>query len=562
MTMSSNESSLPIDQRSRDERVAQGQFYTPAALADLTLAITAGDLATSARLLDPTCGDGAFLAAACRQGANVGNLHGRDRDRDAISAARTRFPGASLRAADLFVEPPTECFDVIVGNPPYVQQKRIADLDRERIAAQLLASYPTLDPDLLASLSRRGDLAACVLARSACLLSVGGRMGFVVSSALLDADYANDLWKVLASVGVVSDIVSAPAERWFAEAAVNTIILVFQRRESDRNQPVNLWRLRQPTTYCAERVRRTCELEQVAERRTAPQDSPRRWGQLLRAPSMWLDTAAASSAFTSLAELATIQRGVTSGANDVFYATREAALAQGIEAAALKPLVRPPKKLAGVAIAIDPAALEDVVVSVDASKLEKLPGAKRYFDSHADKATRPSLRARTPWWQLPSRKGQLFLAKAYASRFVQRYSPVALECDQRVYALNPREPDDVLALAAVLNCSFAALAIEALGRSSMGQGALEWTVADAHELPVIDYRRFDAGGRRQLVGALVSMSTRSIGTAAAEVGKTDRLALDHAAAGADPTLRQLVATVAEAVAEAAEMRLRRATTTL
>jgi hypothetical protein len=129
---------------------------------------------------------------------------------------------------------------------------------------------------------------------------------------------------------------------------------------------------------------------------------------------------------------------------------------------------------------------------------------------------------------LPTRPARLFLAKAYASRFIQRIAPRDVVADQRVYSLHPRSGVDVELLAAVLNSTPTALALESLGRSSLGEGALEWTVADAAELPVIDPGSVDAPAA---LAALAALARRQIRTVAEESTRPDRLDLDRAVAG-------------------------------
>jgi hypothetical protein len=124
--------------------------------------------------------------------------------------------------------------------------------------------------------------------------------------------------------------------------------------------------------------------------------------------------------------------------------------------------------------------------------------------------------------------------------------------DQRVYAVHPRPGVDVRVLAAVLNSTYAAFALESLGRSSMGEGALEWTVADAAGLPVIDPRLFDRipapapaphsdrAGARQVMAALERMAQRPINEIAGERAHADRRALDQAVGAVLPAAPALL----------------------
>ncbi|HEU5055092.1 MAG TPA: hypothetical protein VFU21_01145, partial [Kofleriaceae bacterium] len=252
------------------------------------------------------------------------------------------------------------------------------------------------------------------------------------------------------------------------------------------------------------------------------------WAAARRAPAAWFELEArAGRRLVPLGQLAEVWRGVTSGANDVFYLPRGHAAALGLEPALLAPLLRSPRQAGGETIAIDPDALDTVTLlaPADPRALARFPRARRYVEAHASAAARPTLRARRSWWALPARPARLFLTKAYAARFVQRLAPVPVVADQRLYALAPRAP--LLPLAAVLNSTFTALALEALGRASLGEGALEWTVGDAARLPVLDPRRVAPAAD----AALAALATRPIGPVDQERDRADRAALDRAVAG-------------------------------
>ncbi|HEV7557353.1 MAG TPA: methyltransferase domain-containing protein, partial [Kofleriaceae bacterium] len=80
------------------DRRALGQWYTAAPVARLAMAALA-PFDARARVLDPTCGDGAFLAAA--REAGLAELTGVEIDRDAAARARARVPGATIVEGDV-----------------------------------------------------------------------------------------------------------------------------------------------------------------------------------------------------------------------------------------------------------------------------------------------------------------------------------------------------------------------------------------------------------------------------------------------------------------------------
>jgi adenine-specific DNA-methyltransferase len=531
-----------------------GQWSTPIAVADLAVAL-AGPI-DGARVLDPACGDGALLARVIRRGAR--EVIGVEIDPAAVAKARRSIPDAQVEIGDL-LDPELAgrigTFDLVIGNPPYVRHGLADRAGKRRRAAAIAADWPGLVRDDVDAIARRGDLAASCLLRGLRLTRPGGRLVFVVSSAMLDADVADPLWRAVTATGALRMIVAAPAERWFGEAAVNAMIVVIDR---DRAQgPTAVARLTVDTPTAATRMLAGAALDAVADVRTSDGGGPRGWATALRAPTAWHDlVAAAGPALVPLGELATIRRGATTGGNRFFYLRRADAAARGIEPTVLAPVVRSPYNGAPAAIAIDPDATPIVaVIAPPDANLAALPGLRAWIEANADLAARPSL-ARVPhvWWHLPARPSRLFLAKAYGPRFVQRLAPAPMLADQRVYAIEPRPGVDLVTLAAVLNATPTALALEALGRASMGHGVVEHTVRDLVALPVLDVRIADAPRRAALAAALAVIAPREIRHVADERERVDRAALDAAALALAPGLAPLLPSLWAALLASVKLR--------
>ncbi|MCB9572607.1 MAG: hypothetical protein H6709_11025 [Kofleriaceae bacterium] len=487
--------------------------------------------------------------------AASGAARGRDRRRRGGGGA-ARLPGATIEVGDVLAGEPVADVDLVVGNPPWVRPDRLPPARRDRLAAAITADAAgVLDADDVAVLARRADLAAACVLRAVRLTRPGGVVALVLSTALLDAGYAGPLWRAVAARGRVRCIAAAPAERWFAEAAVNAMIVVIEVGAID-DAPVEVVRLRVPTAAAAAAAAAAGGgLDAIGEIRRAPATAPEQWARALRAPAAWFELARlADGALVPLGELAELRRGITSGANDVFYLTRARAAEAGIEADALAPLVHSPRDGAALAIAIDPDETPLCALVLPPGGLAGRPRAHRWIRAHADAAARPSLRGRDPWWALPARPARLFLTKAYGPRFLQRLAPRPVLADQRVYAVEPRPGVPLELLAASLNTTWTALALEALGRGSMGNGAVEWTVADAARLPVLDIRRADRATARRITAALAALAPRPVRHVTVERDLPDRRALDLALAALAPGLAPLLPATHDALCAAVALR--------
>lgn len=120
-----------------------GAYYTPRDIADRLVAVALDGLAGAPTACDPACGDGAFLLAVADALATRGIdretiardlLWGIDIDPDAVDATRAAiacwsgvFPGDHVRVGDgLGDHGWSGRFDVVVGNPPFLNQLEAA----------------------------------------------------------------------------------------------------------------------------------------------------------------------------------------------------------------------------------------------------------------------------------------------------------------------------------------------------------------------------------------------------------------------------------------------------
>ena len=527
-----------------DTRVLLGQVFTPRSVAALTLAL-GRDGGLGATVLDPSCGDGAFLEGALTAGVPGEDLGGIELDGRVAALAAARAPGANVRVHDFF-EGEAPSAELVVGNPPWVRQERVAARTKLRIREALGRDWSEAPTAVLDRLVGRGDLAIAFVARALACVPAGGRVAFVMSQAVLDADYGEALFAFLAGRAHVVGIVVSPEERWFPDAAVHGMILVVERVGKRPAPAPVVARLNMGIKHAAEVVTGWDSLYRVAD--VQPLDLAHR-GSSLRAPGFW---GAVTHELTTLGSLADVRRGITSGANSFFYLSRAQAHEGGLETHT-RPLMKSPQEVRRIRPRAD--ELEHRVLCLGIDDFSSAHVAA-HVAAHAGVKERPSLAGRQPWWQLPAREGRLFLCKAYDTRFVQPFVNEPMLADQRFYVVDPRV--DAELLAAALNSSLGALAISVTGRSSMGQGALELAVNDAARLPVLDVRR---GSRRQLDlvrTCFRAVTDQPVDSVFTMVATAERQALDAAVLGAfAPELCSHAAAIREALTGLVTQRLSR-----
>lgn len=146
-------------------------------------------------VLDPSCGDGVFLAAASERLLQFGNrapgIWGVDVDPEALRASLLRSPGSrfiegsffSLRARDI---PPVT---TVVGNPPFIRYQTFNGEQRSQALASALDAGVKL-PQLCSSW-------APFVVHASKFLQNGGRLAMVVPSEFIHAQYAREVLRYL-----------------------------------------------------------------------------------------------------------------------------------------------------------------------------------------------------------------------------------------------------------------------------------------------------------------------------------------------------------------------------
>src|SRR4051794_31981085 len=256
------------------QRRRLGQHYTPAPVAELIVAACVRR--PGAVVLDPACGAGAFLVRAAERldALGGGRLLGLELDPQAAALARAALTGrdADVRCGDAF-GPEAGAFgpgDALATNPPYLELRRAGNAERRGAAACARVAGGATTPPYLElrragnaerraaiaaavarawpglRLSGRSDVYASMLVCAAAALRPGGRLGVVTSRAWLDAAYGEALQQFLAQRFRLLAVVERRAEAWFADAAVNPVVLLAERCDEPARAAVPLAVLRRP----------------------------------------------------------------------------------------------------------------------------------------------------------------------------------------------------------------------------------------------------------------------------------------------------------------------------
>ena len=192
----------------------RGQVFTPPAIVERMLAL----IRNKGRVLEPACGDGAFVARIPPHYPDV----------VAIEVDPAHCPEGALNA-DFFTYPEVEKFDTVIGNPPYVKARDIPPTTRRHFSTQLLDGHANLYLHFIEKCVRH--------------LKPGGELIFITPRDFLKATGAARLNTWLFDQGTITDFEDLGDTRVFEGVTPNCAIWRFEkgnmsRRLTDRRRSV------------------------------------------------------------------------------------------------------------------------------------------------------------------------------------------------------------------------------------------------------------------------------------------------------------------------------------
>ena len=390
---------LPGFEQEAAARKSRGAFFTPPRLCDYVVRWAVR--ASTDRVLEPSCGEAAFLLSSgarlrsvgCEHSDCRGQLQGvelhADSAREAGQLLAARGLAADIQVADFFDREPEPVFDAVVGNPPYVRYQDFAGEARARGRAAALHAGVRL--------TKLASSWAAFTVHAALFLKPEGRLGLVLPAELLTVNYAADVRRFL-----------------MARFARVRLVLFTERVFPGVQEEVVL--------LLAEGVGPTdrCELYQVPDiaglsapepilHTWKPERPEGKWTASL-VPGAALETyveVTRSAAFSRLHDWGETTLGMVTGNNRHFALSRQRAAELGLQESDVISLSPPGSRhLRGLALSTD--GWESLACAGEATLLFRpaaapSPAAARYIEAGEARGV-PSAykcRVRTPWWRVP-----------------------------------------------------------------------------------------------------------------------------------------------------------------
>jgi len=470
---------------------ALGIYYTPAVLAEplARWAVRNPD----DTILDPSCGEGAFLTCGVDRLLSLGTagrrlsdqIAGVEVDAKALVRARgallSRHPGlrwGRLSQDDFFLFARDNlgkvAFDAVLGNPPYLRTQGRSELAKRRALDVAMSCGAELTADASAW--------APFVAASAGFVKPGGRLAMVVPREALFTNYTRPLLAMLerrfSSVNLIA------LDEYLFEGAMVKVALLLAEGVG-------------PGVLRLHEARDVGNLDRLIQAAPAPvAASSWVWSRIPSESRTAASRALETKALAPLTDLASVLIGVVTGEKDYFLLSDGSAKDLGIPEQYLSTALSTPSQIAGVAFTKDDAA--SLVASGESCRLLSLPveyaGGCPSVDAYLARGQALGLdqnykcRTRKPWYsvrrQLPAPDALLGYLMKRRPRFASNLAGVHTTNNlHRIYLKKPWEGNSAIFTAAALNAA-TMLTVELLGRIGAG-GVLKIEPGDAAKIRLI-----------------------------------------------------------------------------
>lgn len=419
-------------------------------------------------------------------------------------------------------------FDLVIGNPPYVAQEEIEDplntikdkkKYKELLKQMVNQDFPLDLPDT--TISGKSDLYTYFYIRGIKLLNHKGILTFICSNSWLDVEFGAWLQKFILENCQVYFIIDNLAKRVFREAGINTIIsLIGAKQKMVRGDDIirfaafklpfenslyteNLTTIEEATTrkdYDDLRINpvtRDTLIQEGWENSKDCKYQGSKWGGIyIKAPDIYFTILEkAKDKLVRLGDVAEVKFGIKTGADEFFYIPKSNPY--HIEKEFLKPVIKSPRECKSILINPDdlnlwlfmcPYEKKDIQGTNALKYIEMGESAKKYIKQGKDKGKYivgiqnvSTVKNRNPWWSLNQNLiATLFIQMTFGMTFKFLYSHNKIFGDNRLYCINTNHGN----MQYLLNSSLSVLFIELIGRSNMGDGALDMKVYEAEKILV------------------------------------------------------------------------------
>jgi len=204
----------PANKKIMNKKIRLGQFLTSYQIADFMVGLSTKK--NSAEIFEPCAGRGVFLDALLKNGYQ--NIKAVEYDKEFYDEIKERFQNITIKNSDFLQTSRDEKFDLIIGNPPYVQWNNIEPTIRKK-----------LDDDNFWARYSNGewDLLYAFIVWSIEKLKDDGELIFIVPYNWFNSTFGESLREYLVKYGYFDIIIHFGELKLFADCFPNNIIFKY-----------------------------------------------------------------------------------------------------------------------------------------------------------------------------------------------------------------------------------------------------------------------------------------------------------------------------------------------
>ncbi|MCQ8118524.1 Eco57I restriction-modification methylase domain-containing protein [Methylomonas rosea] len=309
------------------ERNKLGQFATPTVLAReiLSYGLSLIPADCSVRFIDPAIGTGSFYSALRETLGDrvLGVAKGYEVDPHYGEPARDLWAncGLDIEIADFTkIKPPSDGFNLLICNPPYVRHHHLDGTEKKRLQAESKKSAGV-------KLSGLAGLYCHFLAISHQWMSADGIAGWLIPSEFMDVNYGREVKRyLLEDVTLLSIHRFDPNDVQFDDALVSSAVVWFKKSKPPEGHTVEFSYGGTHSEPAISRRISSTELLNEAKWTRFPKQEVREVS----------DTPILSDFFS-------IKRGIATGSNDFFILSKDKIIELGLPMEFFRPILPSPR---------------------------------------------------------------------------------------------------------------------------------------------------------------------------------------------------------------------------
>lgn len=473
-----------------------------------------------------------------------------------------------------------EAFDAVVGNPPYTRQEEMEDLMEVGYKEELIEKALSVGDERIANIGKRAGIHVYFFTHGYKFLREGGRFGFIVSNSWLDVDYGKGLQEFFLRNYRIIAVIESNVERWFADADINTCIVILSKCNDKNKRDTNIVRFVQLKKRLEnlipiagkewnDEVNRIREIDKLVKQilfheeyyendeiriypklqselwnegfdKKEKQYVGSKWGKYLRAPEIFFKIIEkCKDKLVPLKEIADVRFGIKTGANEFFYLTEEEIKHWGIEKEfwmhkedgkwVPNYVIKSPRECKS--IIVKPEDLKYRVLMIHKDKKElKGTNVLKYIEWGEQQGfdERPTCASREKWWDLPEIKAPILSKRFIDVSFGYSFNPNYVFVGDTFFVIDSKKSIDNVLIMIFLNSTIGAILTESYGRTPMGEGVLLLYGPEINPMPILNPKKFSKLQIQKLKQSFNKLCKREIGSIFEELNANypDEVSLD------------------------------------